>query len=220
MNLDHVLYIPRLLTKVNLFSIPVVVDHGCYSLFGPNKLLITNMDKKVMAEGSKIGRSWWLDCDIKSHEICLEMKVSSEICLEMKVSNESTATIDTWHQRMGHLNKRDVKRLEELSTDMTIGTPPAHDSLKCTRCLLGKDHRQISRAKRKEPSRPLEVVFFDICGAMVTAGIFRDYLYFCVIMDGKTCFTWVYCLKKKKDARQALVKWKAISENFSNCRLL
>ena len=86
---------------------------------------------------------------------------------------------------------------------MSIGIPPVTKGLKCTGCLVGKDYRQISRVKR---SKPLEVVFFDIYGPMAIAGLFGDYLYFCVIVDRKTRFTWVYYLEKKEDARQAIIE--------------
>ena len=106
-NLDYVLHLPSLRAKVILFSISVVADHGCYSLFGPNKVAITNKENEVITQGTKIGRPWWLDCDVSSHELWLPVRSLAAL---------PAAAVGSWHLGVGHLSVGDIGRLKEMST--------------------------------------------------------------------------------------------------------
>ncbi|RPB24906.1 hypothetical protein L211DRAFT_848713 [Terfezia boudieri ATCC MYA-4762] len=63
-NLDNVLYVPSLQTKVNLFSVPILTDKGLHCDLGPIDCKFT-LDGKLLASGTKIGNSWWLDADVR-----------------------------------------------------------------------------------------------------------------------------------------------------------
>ncbi|KAI5797445.1 hypothetical protein DFH27DRAFT_612154 [Peziza echinospora] len=66
--LENVLYVPTLKSRVNLFSIVVLADKEVHSNFGPSDVLF-QQHGKVLASGSRIGNSWWLNADINSHQI-------------------------------------------------------------------------------------------------------------------------------------------------------
>jgi len=112
-------------------------------------------------------------------------------------------TIQTWHQRLGHLNKRDIGRLQNMAMGINIGTPVQLASVQCTGCLVGKDHRQISQIPRRRATQKLEIIHMDICRPMQLIGLMGNYAYFCVFVDDYTQFVWVYCLKTKDEIRQA-----------------
>jgi len=101
-NLDNVLYVPTLQTKVNLFSVPILPDQGLHCDFRPVDCKFT-LDREILAGGTKISNSWWLDADTRSHSICMAMHDNGQ--------GGNPETLQTWHQRLGHLNKRDIERL-------------------------------------------------------------------------------------------------------------
>jgi len=69
-HIKQVLYMPTLQTRVNLFSMVVLADRGYFSNFGPHNIKFL-LDGQFLAQGIKLGSSWYLDCDIRSHELCL-----------------------------------------------------------------------------------------------------------------------------------------------------
>ena len=108
-------------------------------------------------------------------------------------------TLQTWHQRLGHLNKRDIGRLQNIATEIIIGTPGQPAGVQCAGCLVAEDHRHISRIPRRRATRKLEIVHTDICGPMQMIGLIGNYVYFCVFVDDYTRFVRVYCLKTKDE---------------------
>jgi len=124
-------------------------------------------------------------------------------------------TLEVWHQRLGHLNKWDIERLQQMASGVEIGKPPVPNKIQCTGCLVGKDHRYISRVPRTPASRKLAIVFVDICGPMRVKGLFGDAGYFCIFVDGKMRFTWTYCIKTKDEVRIAWTEWSAVQENWT-----
>ncbi|KAI5334136.1 hypothetical protein L3X38_024269 [Prunus dulcis] len=97
----------------------------------------------------------------------LTMMPASDLALKASV----THCLQTWHKRLGHLNERSIKMLE--NQDMVHGLPHLEQtSVVCEGCMLGKQHRDsfplesIWRA-----TCPLELVHTDICGPMQTESI-------------------------------------------------
>jgi len=77
---------------------------------------------------------------MQSHELCMAIRDTG--------ASRKPETIQTWHQRLGHLNKKDIGRLQNIVTGINIGTPVQPASVQYTGCLVGKDHRQISQIPR------------------------------------------------------------------------
>ena len=166
-----------------------------------------------MAGGTKIGNSWWLDADTRSHSICMAMRDNRQ--------GGNPETLQTWHQRLGYLNKRDIERLQEAAIGVVIGTPKIpYNKIQYTGCLVGKDYRKISRILRKRATRRLEIIHTDTCGPMQLPGLVGGYAYFCVFVDEYSRYTWVYCLKNKDNIRQAFKEFHAIQQNFTGLRIL
>ena len=63
-HLEDVLYVPHLQSRVNLYSIVVLDDKSIQSVFGPTSVTFSTSDGDVLATGTRIGNSWWLDADI------------------------------------------------------------------------------------------------------------------------------------------------------------
>ena len=84
---------------------------------------------EVVASGTKIGNCWWLDADVRSHEVCSQLQdIKGAHCLiaHERLDEEipiKPQTLQTWHQRLGHLNKRDITRLQAMHKGIQIGNP-------------------------------------------------------------------------------------------------
>jgi len=98
-HIENILYVPTLQTRVNLFSVVVLADRDYYSNFGPKDMRFS-LHGQVLAQGIKVTSSWWLDCDTRSYELCLAIQNNGA---------SQPDILEVWHQRLGHLNKKDVK---------------------------------------------------------------------------------------------------------------
>jgi len=125
---------------VNLFSVLILAEKGCHCDLGSLDCKFT-LDGRLLAHGTKIRKSWWLDADMRSHELCMAIRDTG--------ASGKLETIQTWYQRLGHLNKRDIGRLQNMATGINIGTPVQPAGVQCIGCLVGKDHRQISWIPRQ-----------------------------------------------------------------------
>ncbi|KAK0587530.1 hypothetical protein LWI29_024466 [Acer saccharum] len=108
--------------------------------------------------------------------------------------------LDLWHQRLGHMNFKDLKKLEKHG--IVRGLPNLGKKLEvvCEPCQLGKQtkvpHKKNSYIATK---RPLELVHMDLMGPIQTESINgKKYIFVCV--DNFSRFTWVYFLRNKTEA--------------------
>ncbi|KAK0577488.1 hypothetical protein LWI29_033847 [Acer saccharum] len=108
--------------------------------------------------------------------------------------------LDLWHQRLGHMNFKDLKKLEKHG--IVRGLPNLGKKLKvvCEPCQLGKQTK-VSHKKNSyiATKRPLELVHMDLMGPIQTESINgKKYIFVCV--DDFSRFTWVYFLRNKTEA--------------------
>ena len=203
--LQNVLYIPDLQSRVNLFSVVVLADKNIHSTFGPYDVQFF-LDGSLLASGTRIGNSWWLNADVRSHDL-----YHAAHALSMAPRN-TTDTLSTWHKQLGHLNHRDIGRLQTLATGLSIGKPPVPScSGACTGCLIGKQHRDISRIPHS-PKKRLARVHIDICGPMQVEGVVAKHLYNAVFVDEAIRFTHSYCIVHKSDIRDSVLNYIALVE--------
>ena len=205
--LENVYFVPTLQSRVNLFSIIVLANKGITSLFGPNDVQFCR-DGSTLARGIRIGSSWWLDADVHSHTLC------------QKLAFHTAQPESVWHQRLGHLHLRGIHDLQKVSTGITIGDPPISTAIPCVGCLVGKQHRNISRIPRALPGRRLGCIHMDISGPMQVPGYVSKQLYASVLVDEETRWTTCYCLVKKDDIRDCFKEFVANAERYTGDRVL
>jgi len=90
-----------------------------------------------------------------------------------------------------------MERLQAMATGLEIGKSAILNNIQYAGYLIGKDHHQASRVPRTHAAQKLAIVFVDICGPMDIKSLLSDVAYFCIFVDSKTHFTWVYCLRMK-----------------------
>lgn len=116
---------------------------------------------------------------------------------------------NTWHQRFGHLNIKDLATAERqgmvsgflLTAGAHIGFPKATT---CTPCILGKSTRSgNNQGGRRRATRPLELLHTDLCHYPVTSNTGKDYLL--SIVDDFSGFSFGHFLKTKDEAASRII---------------
>lgn len=114
-----------------------------------------------------------------------------------KVSNES---LELWHQRLGHVNLKNLKRLSRKEIVRGLPNLGSNDDMICGPCQIGKQikspHRKLNEITT---SKPLELVHLDLVGPVQTLSL-GGKKYFLVMVDDFSRFTWVALLKDKSEA--------------------
>lgn len=90
----------------------------------------------------------------------------------------------------------------------------------CEACIIGKHHRdKFPKASSWRATKPLMLVYADICGPMQTPSLSGS-KYFLLFIDDFSRKTWVYFLKEKSEAFGCFKRFRAMVEKESNCSIL
>jgi len=196
--LESVLYVPTLASGCNLLSLKRWAREGIKSEITCERMDFWK-DDMYLGRGSDYGNGWMLNIDLDGvqdpiHPIALAM------------CTHDTQTTETWHQRLGHLNKQDIQRLPNMVTAMIIGNPKAEGNLKCAGRLVGKQQRKGSRMPILTATKELEWVHCDVGGRIQHKGGLDNAEYFVVFINEFSRLTWLYPLKTKNEARGAFAE--------------
>lgn len=183
-HLENVWYVPNI--SRNLFSIGQTISKGF----------------EFRANGSK--------CEfLKNGEVRLCGKRTAKGLYELNMSvckpeiNQVLAathadTLQLWHERLAHMNKRYVKQCLEKR-----GIPVSVDEEFCDGCAYGKQHRASFRARKVRATVAGEVIHADVCGPMQEQSI-GGAKYFVCFKDDFTKFRRVFFIKLKSDVTECL----------------
>ena len=90
----------------------------------------------------------------------------------------------------------------------------------CDSCQMGKSHRAaMPQAASQRATQALELVHSDICGPMRAASLHQRAVYFVTFIDDYSRFTVVYAIRRKSEAFQCFLAYKAYAENTTGKRL-
>lgn len=96
--LENVLYIPTLASGCNLVSLKRWATEGIKSEITCERMDFWK-DGVHLGRASDYGNGWMLDLDEVHNTIHL---------IALAMCTRDTQTTETWHQRLGHLNKKDI----------------------------------------------------------------------------------------------------------------
>ncbi|CAL2238017.1 unnamed protein product [Prunus armeniaca] len=203
-HIHEVMLVPGL--EENLLSVGQMMEHGYHLVFGGNEVSVydnqslENLIVKVQMTNNRC--------------FPLTMMPASELVLKASV----THCLQTWHKRLGHLNERSIKLLENQG--MVHGLPHLEQkSVVCDGCMLGKQHRDSFPLESTwRASNPLELVHTDICGPMKTESLSGN-RYFLLFTDDFTRMSWVYFIINKSSALECFRKFKAMTELQSGYKI-
>ena len=69
--------------------------------------------------------------------------------------------VELWHRRMRHLNEIDLKRLVNMSKNITL-TQKSRVKLICKACSKAKSSRKVSRRQQREVLEKLDKIHIDL----------------------------------------------------------
>ena len=192
MILRNVLYVPNY--EVNLLSVNRSVKFGHKFIFkkGEAKLILNHGPHVDLSEDTGL---FYLKVTFQGSSACHSATHNT--------SKEAIkGGINLWHQRLGHLNKDDVKR--------TIG---CGDNLKevCETCALGKQtSKPVPKETQNKSQKPLELVYSDILGPFEVPSL-NGSKYAITFIDEHSKYSVVKFMSKKSQAFEKFKEYVAES---------
>jgi transposase InsO family protein len=213
-----VFFVPSL--PVNLLSVSAVESKGKAVHFEDGVCKIQNKNGTTLLTASKRGRLYLLD-GVKSEE-----KNSDEVKSETKSDDKALIadgkpknTVSLWHQRMGHLNVPDVKRLADAKMATGVKYDKRDEIDFCEACVKGKSQRKpFPKKATRRAEKPLQLIHSDVCGPMRTQSI-GGARYFVTFIDDCTRYVTAYLMKKKSETLEKFQEYQKWSENFHSRRI-
>lgn len=196
--ITDVFYVPDI--KHNLLSLGQLLEKGFNISLKDSRLTISD-DRGIPI--SQVQMS-------KNRMFTLNIPHDSPKCLSAIALDKSWL----WHLRLGHLN---FDGLRLLSKKKMLKWLPSidHPNEVCESCVLGKHTRtNFTRQSSWRARKPLELVHTDICGPLTPMSNGQN-RYFLTFIDDFSRKTWVYFLKRKSEAFNALKDFKASAEKQS-----
>lgn len=154
--MSNVLYVPQLAT--NLFSVHAATLQGNTVSFG-RQCWIRNKRNELVGTGAPAGKLYTLNGEV--------MKSSDDTVAAVAEDQGSITRLDLWHQRLAHVNVRQLRQLTANADGIDI--PLQGTQSFCEACVQGKMH-QLSHPPSKgiKSTKKLQLVYTDICGPMQT----------------------------------------------------
>lgn len=192
-NLEDTLWVPDL--RTNLMSVAKIVDKGNEIIFKKNVAMIKGLDGKIKIMANRIGNLYYIK------------QPDEEIAQTVK---EQEINLKLWHDRMGHLNEKDlIQLLKKINVNVKI-----HESNLDRRiCALGKQTCLSFKSTHERAKTKLEIIHSDVCGP------FRERSkggakYFCSFIDDHTRYCVVYLLQNKNEVFGKFKEYKQMVENM------
>ena len=207
--ISDVIYVPSVL-NVNLLSIGQLEAKGIEFTMKNGKCFVWKHGS-LWAVASRTNNVYLLhELDLTGTHTAHSLVSFPALSSDKEPRRVDTQLFEIWHRRLGHLNRKYVSALKNLSDRMDFGPPHKH-TIDCSDCLKANQRRQISRMPTRKPDSVLDIVHADICGPM-QENDFWGHRYFLLLVCAKCRYKWTYLLFKKDDAMLQLRKWKAWAE--------
>jgi transposase InsO family protein len=124
-----------------------------------------------------------------------------------KFSHESTTLM--WHCRLGHINEKRIKRLQNVGLlDQFVFEPI--DT--CESCLMGKMTKAPFTNKGTRANGLLDLVHTDVCGPMSICAR-GGYSYFITFTDDHSRYGYIYLMRHKSESFEKFKEFKNEVEN-------
>ena len=183
--LNDVWYVPSI--SKNLFSVLAAQDRLQNSSFESSReKCCLKVNGKIVLAGNRKKQGGL-------YKLCIEIVKYSVEVNQLSKSD----LLQLYHERMGHQNKRHIKKLIEkefnIKTDL--------NSELCEGCIYGKAHR-LKFGTRDRATKPGQLIHSDVCGPFLSS--ISRYRYFVLFKDDFTKYRYVYFMREKSEVHMKL----------------
>ncbi|GJT52815.1 putative ribonuclease H-like domain-containing protein [Tanacetum coccineum] len=121
-----------------------------------------------------------------------------------------------WHGRLGHVNFKNIKKLVKGHLVRGLPSKVLVNDHTCVACKKVKQHKASCKAKLERIIRkPLELLHMDLFGPVSVESINKK-MYYLVVTDDFSKFSWVFFLATKDETSEILCKFIICLENQLN----
>jgi transposase InsO family protein len=200
--LTQVYWIPRL--KSNIVSIRQLDKIGCPTHVEGGFMTVCDRQRRILA---KVPRS-------RNRLYIVRLQLVKPVCLAAHVGEDGWL----WHARFGHQHFDGLGRLARQG--MVRGLPLIeHVEQVCDACLIGKQRRSPFPLQAKyRATEPLELVHGDLCGPISPATP-DGKKYFLLLVDDHSRHMWLFLLRSKDEAAEAIQRFQARVERETGRKL-
>ena len=194
--IKDVLVVPEL--SYNLLSVDKVVERGGKVWFGKaisgNEIGMIEMgDNRIPLRRNKA-----------LYELVVRPKVGKRASTGNNAEELACGAAELWHDRLGHRNAEDMRRLGELDVGVPRGL---HLDGKCEVCEVSKHtHASFNRSADYSDLETGELFFMDVLGPMEEKSL-GGHRYAFMLTCPKTKWSQVYMMKTRDEVCQKLVQF-------------
>lgn len=198
--LKDVKHVPSL--RYQLLSVSVMARKGISSLFNNTGVTLTNgSNGQTLATCSILNGLYSLDRNSNRGDADAAL----------------LASIDLWHQRLGHVNVAGIKRMatRNIVNGIKIDSSESINST-CDGCQMGKGKRtKISQKVSTRAKGILDLEHSDVLGPMETASVGGS-KYVVVFVDDFSNWTVLFAMTRKSETFNCFKQFKKLAETHTN----
>ena len=139
--------------------------------------------------------------------------------LHTHVTKINSDDIKLWHERLGHLNYKSLKKLSDAGSIHGLPKIGKQISGVCGPCQYGKQLKTTHKVvQHTSTSKVVELLHINLIGPMQVESI-ADKRYIFVSVDDFSKFTWVYFIREKSDTFDSFKNLCLKLKNEKNCNI-
>ena len=119
--------------------------------------------------------------------------------------------VELWHRRIRHLNEIDLKRLVNISKNITLTQKPRVKPI-CETYSKTKSSRKVSRRQQREILEKLDKVHIDLRGPFNVSSV-NEVKYYMLLTNQATLRIWYFTYKHKNETFKLFRDWKTQVKN-------
>jgi hypothetical protein len=205
LSISNVLLVAPL--SFNLLSVDQLCDLGLQCLFTPTEVIVSKMDEESMVfKGFRYNNLYLVDFTSEDADL--------RTCLFTKASLGWL-----WHRRLAHVEMSTLKMVLKKDMFRELKDVVFEKDKPCSACQARKQVANTHPTKAlMSTSRPLELLYMDLFGPTnyVSAG---GNLYYLVIVDDFSRYTWVFFLHDKSEVASIFKKFAKKAKNEFDCKI-
>lgn len=192
--LPNTLFVPDL--RCSLISVAKITDQGFSVTFEKGMASVKDSHGNTTLVANRKGNLYYVE----------------EHCASVSAISERKVDIRLWHERLGHLNAKDLVRILNKS-GINVKMTDVSELYDCDICLKGKMSMLPFPNSNGPCNEKLRIVHSDVCGPMQHTSI-NGAKYFVTFIDDCTRWCEVYFLSKKSEVFNTFKIYKNHVENL------